>query len=516
MAALHARGESCGRRERWRQESITGKPLHRLALGAGRRPRPAHSGAGVRHGRDDAPLRPGRPVPARVLVEVSARALTSPSSARGSSAPPARRRSRPRASRSRSSRRSFAGGPARPGARWGTSSSSTTPRRSSRFRPFSRRLWDGKRRPSFRTRSRTLPAGTLWVAADEEEMAHVRGKRPSTGRAACRRRSSTGALWPRPSRTSGRASPEGCACPGDRVLYPAGGGALASLERALEKGAARLRRSEDVLEVGAGLRPDRVGADRRRGGPRRRRESRTPALLPGVPVAPGKGHLVITDRQPGFCRHQLVELGYLKSAHGGARESVAFNLQPRATGQLLLGSSRELVGFDAVGEPPLVARMVRRAIEYVPAIARLPALRTWTGFRPATPDNLPLIGAMAARSGTSGSPPGTRGSGSRRRSARRASSPISHPRANRRRSTRLPYDSGPEASPMRDGVTPHVDGRSVRVAAAGPRWPPRSSASAFRPSATSVTGEPRGPLCAMGVCFECRVTIDGRRTGAPA
>jgi sarcosine oxidase subunit alpha len=25
----------------------------------------------------------------------------------------------------------------------------------------------------------------------------------------------------------------------------------------------------------------------------------------------------------------------------------------------------------------------------------------------------------------------------------------------------------------------------------------------------SVTGEPRGPLCGMGVCFECRVTIDG-------
>ena len=26
----------------------------------------------------------------------------------------------------------------------------------------------------------------------------------------------------------------------------------------------------------------------------------------------------------------------------------------------------------------------------------------------------------------------------------------------------------------------------------------------------SVTGEPRGPLCGMGICFECRVTIDGR------
>lgn len=26
---------------------------------------------------------------------------------------------------------------------------------------------------------------------------------------------------------------------------------------------------------------------------------------------------------------------------------------------------------------------------------------------------------------------------------------------------------------------------------------------------TSVGGEPRGPLCGMGICFECRVTIDG-------
>jgi predicted molibdopterin-dependent oxidoreductase YjgC len=31
--------------------------------------------------------------------------------------------------------------------------------------------------------------------------------------------------------------------------------------------------------------------------------------------------------------------------------------------------------------------------------------------------------------------------------------------------------------------------------------------SAFR---TSVIGEPRGPLCGMGICQECRVTIDDR------
>ena len=31
--------------------------------------------------------------------------------------------------------------------------------------------------------------------------------------------------------------------------------------------------------------------------------------------------------------------------------------------------------------------------------------------------------------------------------------------------------------------------------------------SAFR---KSVTGEPRGPLCGIGICFECRVTVNGR------
>ena len=26
---------------------------------------------------------------------------------------------------------------------------------------------------------------------------------------------------------------------------------------------------------------------------------------------------------------------------------------------------------------------------------------------------------------------------------------------------------------------------------------------------TSVSGEPRGPLCGMGICYECRVSING-------
>jgi glycine/D-amino acid oxidase-like deaminating enzyme len=121
----------------------------------------------------------------------------------------------------------------------------------------------------------------------------------------------------------------------------------------------------------------------------------SPELTPGLKVRKRKGHLVITDRYPRFLRHQLVELGYLKSAHSVAADSVAFNIQPRRTGQLLIGSSRQYGVESSEVESSLVTRMLARAIEYLPGLGKLSALRAWTGFRAATPDKLPLIGPSA-------------------------------------------------------------------------------------------------------------------------
>jgi glycine/D-amino acid oxidase-like deaminating enzyme len=117
-----------------------------------------------------------------------------------------------------------------------------------------------------------------------------------------------------------------------------------------------------------------------------------PRLVPGLPVKPRKGHLAITDRYPGLARHQLVELGYMASAHGDSDESVAFNVQPRPTGQLLIGSSRQYGVETKEIDPPLLARMLDRAFEFLPALRECAVVRTWTGFRASTPDKLPLIG----------------------------------------------------------------------------------------------------------------------------
>ncbi len=120
--------------------------------------------------------------------------------------------------------------------------------------------------------------------------------------------------------------------------------------------------------------------------------AQAPALTPGLPIVPRRGHLAITDRYPGFCRHQVVELGYLASAHRMDDASVAFNIQPRGTGQLLIGSSRELVGWDPAINRAVLARMLARATGFMPRLAGLSVLRSWIGFRPTTPDKLPLVG----------------------------------------------------------------------------------------------------------------------------
>ncbi|MGI9075362.1 MAG: NAD(P)/FAD-dependent oxidoreductase [Bryobacteraceae bacterium] len=111
-----------------------------------------------------------------------------------------------------------------------------------------------------------------------------------------------------------------------------------------------------------------------------------------INIQPRKGHLVITDRYPGFARHQIIELGYLKSAHAIQADSVAFNVQPRLSGQVLIGSSRQYGITDPAVDSNVVSAMLQRAFEYMPGLSKLSLVKSWTGFRAATPDKLPLIG----------------------------------------------------------------------------------------------------------------------------
>lgn len=238
--------------------------------------------------------------------------------------------------------------------------------------------------------------GTIWVAEDDAQMDAVREKQKVYANHGVESELLDTPTLARLEPNLRRGLAGGLRVPGDAVIYPPSaalwlidearslGAVLRSGCRVAEITDRAVRCGHDVIE--ADVIVNAAGAH-------------AAALVPGLPIAPRKGHLAITDRHPGFVRHQLVELGYLTSAHVMTSESVAFNMQPRATGQVLIGSSRELVGWDASTNPDILRQMLSRAAEFMPGLSTLSVIRTWTGFRPATPDKLPLIGPWSATKG---------------------------------------------------------------------------------------------------------------------
>ncbi len=254
---------------------------------------------------------------------------------------------------------------------------------------YSQQLWQALR-PQLPDQVEYEQTGTIWVAADEEEMLEVRRKHDYYSD----RGVSTQVLDARslreaePNLRDGMAG--GLLVPHDAVIYPPCA-AVFLIERAQREGA-QLFLGTAVVQVGEKRVTLSDGVELSAHTVVNATGAWAPALTAGVDIKKRKGHLVITDRYPGFLRHQLVELGYLKSAHSVSSDSVAFNVQPRKTGQILIGSSRQY-GADHNGvDDDILRRMVQRAREYMPGIGPMSAVRTWTGFRAATPDKLPLIG----------------------------------------------------------------------------------------------------------------------------
>jgi glycine/D-amino acid oxidase-like deaminating enzyme len=243
---------------------------------------------------------------------------------------------------------------------------------------------------SFPAAAEVEHAGTLWLAASAEELEAVRIKAAAYVAHGIRAEALDAQQLAEAEPALHPDLAGAMRVPGDLVCYPPVV-ARELLARAERAGAVVLH-GRRAVEVEAGAVRMLDGGQMQAGTIVVAAGAHSAALVPGLPVMPRRGHLVITDRQPVVVHHQLVEVGYLDTAHTLGGASVAFNVQPRRTGQLLVGSSRELVGFDRAINRPLLGRMLSRAVSFLPALARSPASRAWTGFRPATADALPLIG----------------------------------------------------------------------------------------------------------------------------
>jgi glycine/D-amino acid oxidase-like deaminating enzyme len=254
---------------------------------------------------------------------------------------------------------------------------------------YSQRLWQ-QLRSDLPSDVEYEQCGTIWVASDEEEMTEVQRKRDYySKRGVPVLVLDTQALEQlEPNLRKGLAG--GLLVSEDGVLYPPCG-AQFLLQRAQARGAA-VYLGVPVSQIGKGSVRLANGIEFSAATIVNAAGASAPELTPGLDIKKRKGHLVITDRYPGFVRHQLVELGYLKSAHSTIGDSVAFNVQPRKTSQILIGSSRQYGVEHKEVDTSILTRMMQRAQVYMPGLAETSTIRVWTGFRAATPDKLPLIG----------------------------------------------------------------------------------------------------------------------------
>ncbi|MGW0844658.1 NAD(P)/FAD-dependent oxidoreductase [Streptomyces sp. NPDC002787] len=119
------------------------------------------------------------------------------------------------------------------------------------------------------------------------------------------------------------------------------------------------------------------------------------AALAGValPVLPRRGFVLVTEPLPPMVRHKVYAADYVADV---ASDSAALQTSPvvegTAAGPVLIGASRERVGFDRSFSLPVVRALAAGATRLFPFLGRVRAMRTYVGFRPYMPDHLPAIG----------------------------------------------------------------------------------------------------------------------------
>jgi glycine/D-amino acid oxidase-like deaminating enzyme len=112
-----------------------------------------------------------------------------------------------------------------------------------------------------------------------------------------------------------------------------------------------------------------------------------------VPVLPRRGFILVTEPLPPVVRHKVYTADYVANvASDDAALETSVVVEGTRAGTVLIGASRERVGFDRAMSLPVLRRLAAQAVGLFPFLADVHLLRSYVGFRPYCPDHLPVIG----------------------------------------------------------------------------------------------------------------------------
>lgn len=120
------------------------------------------------------------------------------------------------------------------------------------------------------------------------------------------------------------------------------------------------------------------------------------ALGSALPVRPRRGRVLVTEPLPPLVRHKVYEADYVGAVASDDEEpACSAVVESTPSGTVLIGSSREFTGFSGRIDMRVLSEIARRAISVFPFLGQARAIRAYGGFRPASPDHLPIIGPDA-------------------------------------------------------------------------------------------------------------------------
>ncbi|MGW1885657.1 NAD(P)/FAD-dependent oxidoreductase [Streptomyces sp. NPDC001970] len=112
-----------------------------------------------------------------------------------------------------------------------------------------------------------------------------------------------------------------------------------------------------------------------------------------LPVLPRRGFVLVTEPLPRVVRHKVYAADYISDvASGSAALQSSAVVEGTPAGPVLIGATRERVGFDRSVSAEALRRLAGQAAALFPVLADVRVIRAYHGFRPYLPDHLPAIG----------------------------------------------------------------------------------------------------------------------------
>jgi glycine/D-amino acid oxidase-like deaminating enzyme len=115
-----------------------------------------------------------------------------------------------------------------------------------------------------------------------------------------------------------------------------------------------------------------------------------------LPIMPRRGFILVTAPAPKIIHHKVYDADYVANvASSDADLQSSAVVEGTESGTILIGASRERVGFKSDLDVAVLRQLARQAISLFPILSNIALLRAYRGFRPYAPDHLPVIGEDA-------------------------------------------------------------------------------------------------------------------------